>query len=192
MKRVVSRQASTLILPLGPDSSDHTTTRFLKAIKLQMSYAHHFRTLDCAGVQSLDYAVRVEVEPGVTTPFKNTTLRRELLSLRLPTKEDGTPGNTFIDGARAPRGDNCEFCIKTRTFMRTLSVLSQNHYAHTCISTFEKRGSIPGDAVLQFFRPGLMLRRDFLLSTPSGMQTPSQQRHSKAYLTRHTFKTWRS
>ena len=103
MKRVVSRQASTLILPLGTDSSDHTTTRFLKAIKLQMSYAHHFRTLDCAGVQSLDYAVRVEVEPGVTTPFKNTNLRRELLSLRLPTKEDGTPGNTFIDGAHIVR-----------------------------------------------------------------------------------------
>jgi hypothetical protein len=103
MKRVVSRQASTLVLPLGTDSSDHTTTRFLKAIKLQMSYAHHFRTLDCSGVQSLDYAVRVEVEPGVTTPFKNTNLRRELLALRLPPKEDGTPGNTFIDGAHIVR-----------------------------------------------------------------------------------------
>jgi len=45
MKRVVSRQASTLVLPMGGDSSDHTTTRFLKAMKLQMSYAHHFRTI---------------------------------------------------------------------------------------------------------------------------------------------------
>ena len=43
MKRVVSRQASTLVLPLGADSSDSATTRFLKAIKLQMSNAHHFR-----------------------------------------------------------------------------------------------------------------------------------------------------
>jgi hypothetical protein len=103
MKQVVSRQASTLVLPLGTDSSDHTTTRFLKAIKLQVSYAHHFRTLDCSGVQTLDYAVRVEVEPGVTTPFKNTNFRRELLALRLPTKEDGTLGNTFIDGAHIVR-----------------------------------------------------------------------------------------
>ena len=43
MKRVVSCQASTLVLPLGTNSSDSATTRFLKAIKLQMSNAHHFR-----------------------------------------------------------------------------------------------------------------------------------------------------
>ncbi len=98
-----SFQASTLVVPMGGDSSDHTTTRFLKALKLQMSYAHHFRTMDCSGVQTLDYAVRVEVEPGATTPFKNTNLRRELLSLRLPIEEDGTLGNTFIDGAHIVR-----------------------------------------------------------------------------------------
>jgi hypothetical protein len=70
MKRVVSRQASTLELPIGGDlQSNFTTTRFLKAIKLQMSYAHHLRTIDCSGVQSLDYGVRVEVEPGIKIPY---------------------------------------------------------------------------------------------------------------------------
>jgi hypothetical protein len=70
MKRVVSHQAGTLELPIGGDlQSNFTMTRFLKAIKLQMSYAHHFRMIDCLGVQSLDYRVKVEVEPGMKIPY---------------------------------------------------------------------------------------------------------------------------
>jgi hypothetical protein len=74
---------------------------FLKSIKLQMSYAHYFRTIDCNGVQSLDYMICVEVEQGKDRPYKNTNLQREVLSMRLPPTQAGEQvlGNTFIDGA---------------------------------------------------------------------------------------------
>jgi hypothetical protein len=97
---VVSHQVSILELPHGPQS-DFMTVRFLKSIKLQMPYAHYFRTFDCNGVQSLDYMIRVEVEQGEVRPYKNTNLRREVLSMWLPPTQAGGQvlGNTFIDGA---------------------------------------------------------------------------------------------
>ncbi len=61
LKRVVSCEASILELPHG-SQSDFMMVRFLKSIKLQMLYAHYFRTINCNGVQSLDYMIRVEVE----------------------------------------------------------------------------------------------------------------------------------
>jgi hypothetical protein len=75
--------------------------RFLKSIKLQMLYAHYFRTINCNGVQSLDYMIRVEVEQGEVRPYKNTNLHREVLSMRLPPTQAGGQvlGNTFVDGA---------------------------------------------------------------------------------------------
>jgi hypothetical protein len=48
---------------------------FLKSIKLQMLYAHYFRTINCNGVQSLDYMIFVEVEQGEVRPYKNTNLQ---------------------------------------------------------------------------------------------------------------------
>jgi hypothetical protein len=83
LKRVVSCQASILELPHCP-LSNLMTIQFLKSIKLQMLYLHYFRTIDCNGVQSLDYMVRVEVEPEKVRPYKNTNLRWEVLSMRLP------------------------------------------------------------------------------------------------------------
>jgi hypothetical protein len=53
LKRVVSHQASIFELPHGPQSN-FMTVCLLKSIKLQMSYAQYFRTIDCNGVQSLD------------------------------------------------------------------------------------------------------------------------------------------
>jgi hypothetical protein len=75
--------------------------RFLKTIKLQMSYAHFFRTIDCNGVQSLDYMICVEVVQGLVRPYKNTNLCQEVLSMRLPPTQAGGQvlDNTFIDGA---------------------------------------------------------------------------------------------
>jgi hypothetical protein len=60
LKHVVSCQASILDLPHGPQS-DFMMDCFLKSIKLQMLYVHYFRTIDCNGVQSMDYMIRVEV-----------------------------------------------------------------------------------------------------------------------------------
>ncbi len=74
LKWVVSCQASNLKLPHGPQSN-FMMVRFLKSIKLQMLYAHYFRTIDCNGAQSLDYTTRVEVKQGVVRPYKNTNLR---------------------------------------------------------------------------------------------------------------------
>jgi hypothetical protein len=61
LKCVVSCQASILELPHGLQI-DFTMVHFLKSMKLQMSYAHYFRTINCNGVQSLDYMICVEVE----------------------------------------------------------------------------------------------------------------------------------
>ena len=49
----------------------------------------------------MDYLVRVEVEPGHNVPFKKTTLRRELMCMKLPPKEDETLGDSFIHGAHS-------------------------------------------------------------------------------------------
>ncbi len=81
LKRVVSCQASILELPHGPQSN-FMMVHFLKSINLQMSYAHYFRTIDCNGVQSLDYMIHVEVKQGVVRPYKNTNLCRKVLSMR--------------------------------------------------------------------------------------------------------------
>jgi hypothetical protein len=99
LKCVVSCQASILELPHGPQPG-FMTVCFLKSIKLQMPYAHYFRTIDCNGVQSLKYMVRVELEPGKVRPYKKTSLQREVLSMQLtPTQARVLVlGNTFIDG----------------------------------------------------------------------------------------------
>jgi hypothetical protein len=77
------------------------TVHLLKSIKLQMLYAHYFRTINCNGVQKLDYMIRVEVEQGEVRPYKNTNLCREVQSMWLPPTQAGGQvlGNTFIDGA---------------------------------------------------------------------------------------------
>jgi hypothetical protein len=100
LKRVVCCQTSILGLPHGPQS-DFMTVRFLKSIKLQMSYAHYFMTINCNGVQSLNYMICVEVEQGEVRPYKNINLCREVISRRLPPTQAGGQvlGNTFIDGA---------------------------------------------------------------------------------------------
>jgi hypothetical protein len=63
LKQVVSHQASIIKLTHGVQSN-FMMVRFLKSIKLQMSHAHYFRTINCNGVQSLDYMICVEVEQG--------------------------------------------------------------------------------------------------------------------------------
>jgi hypothetical protein len=52
-----------------------------------------------AGVQSLDYMIQVEVDPGCTRPYKNTNLLQEVLILRPTPNQDGLQGSTVIDGA---------------------------------------------------------------------------------------------
>ena len=100
MKRTISRQVSVLELHHGPQSSS-MEVRFLKSLRLQMSYNHFYRTSDLGGVACVDYLVRVEVEPGHSIPFKKTTLRRELMCMKLLPKEDGTLGGSFINGAHS-------------------------------------------------------------------------------------------
>ncbi len=73
LKHVISHQASILKLPHSPQRNSMTVL-FLKSIKIQMSYAHYLRKIDCNEVQSLDYMVWVEVEPGKDRPYKNTNL----------------------------------------------------------------------------------------------------------------------
>jgi hypothetical protein len=51
--------------------------RYLKSIELQTSYAHYFRTINCAGVKSLDYMVQVEVNPGWTRQTRKLTFSKK-------------------------------------------------------------------------------------------------------------------
>jgi hypothetical protein len=53
MKRAVSQQASILELTHGPQIG-FANTRFLKGLKMQMSYNHFYRTSNFAGIMSLD------------------------------------------------------------------------------------------------------------------------------------------
>jgi hypothetical protein len=98
LKQVISKQASILELPHGNVGS-MTNTRFLKSIKKQMSYNHNFKTMEITGVQALTLAVRVEVEPGLEHPYKQSHLCQELLLLRLPPIPNRTLGVVFINGA---------------------------------------------------------------------------------------------
>jgi hypothetical protein len=97
LKRSVSRQASILELTHGAQSG-FSNTKFLKGLRMQMSYNHHFRMSDMAGVLLLEYPIRVEVDQEYEAPFKKTNLRQELMCMRHPPALDGFKGATFIDG----------------------------------------------------------------------------------------------
>ena len=107
-----------------------------------MLYAHYFMTIDCNGVQSLDYIICVEVKQGVVRPYKNTNLRREVLSMQLPPTQAGGQvlGNTFIDGAHMVLaglpGDTCIFCTRILKLMNSLRLTLPNVYALTYTSIF--------------------------------------------------------
>jgi hypothetical protein len=165
LKRVVSHQASILKLPHS-QQSNFMMVRFLKSIKLQMSYAHYFRTIDCNRVQSLDYTIHVEVEQGVVRPYKNTNLHRKVLSMRLPPTQAGGQvlGNTFIDRAHmvhaGPAGDSCIFCARILKLMSSSCLTLLNVYALTYTSISVKRSTSHAGVVRQSSAPGLMTRRD--------------------------------
>ncbi len=55
LKRAVSQKASILELTHGLQSG-FANTRFLKGLKMQMSYNSFYRTSNFAGVTSLDYS----------------------------------------------------------------------------------------------------------------------------------------
>ncbi len=143
------------------------SSRFLKSIKLQMSYAHYFRTIDCNGVQSLDYIICVEVEQGKVRPYKNTNLCREVLSMQLPPKlklEDKYWVTHSLMGLiwylGAPPGDNCIFCTWILKLMSSLCLTLPNVYALTYTSISAKRGTSHAGVVRQSLAPGLKPRRD--------------------------------
>ncbi len=100
MKQTISRQATVLELPHGPQSSS-TEIRFLKSLKMQILYNHYFCMSDLTKVVSLDYPIRVEVDPRYETPFKKTTLCRELMCMRHPPAVNGMLGNMFINSAHS-------------------------------------------------------------------------------------------
>ncbi len=165
LKRVVSHQASILELPHGPQS-DFMMVHFLKSIKLEMSYAHYFRTIDCNRVQSLDYMIHVEVEQGKIRPYKNTNLCQEVLSMWLPPTqlEDKYWVTHSLMGliwySWAPPGDNCIFCTRILKLISSLCLTLLNVYALTYTSISAKRSTSHAGVVRQSLAPGLMPRRD--------------------------------
>ena len=96
-----------------------------------MLYAHYFRTINCNGVQSLDYMICVEVEQGEVRPYKNTNLCQEVLSMQLPPTQAGGQvlGNTFIDGAHM---------LLAGPARGQLRLLYQNSEVNECVSYFAK------------------------------------------------------
>jgi hypothetical protein len=165
LKHVASRQTSILELPHGLQSN-FMTVHFLKSIKLQMLYAHYFRTINCNGVQSRDYMICVEVEQGKDWPYKNTKLRREVLSMRLPQlkPEDKYWVTHSLMGLiwylQAPPGDNCGFCTRILKLMSSSCLTLPNVYALTYTSISTKRSTSHADVVRQSSVPGLKPRKD--------------------------------
>jgi hypothetical protein len=161
LKRVVSCQASILELPHGPQSN-FMMVRFLKSIKLQMSYAHYFRTIDCNGIQSLDYMIRVEVEQEEVRPYKNTNLCREVLSMQLPPAQAGGQvlDNTFIDGAHMvlagpTRGQLRLLYQNSEVNEQFVSYLAKCLCANIYTSISAKRRTSHTGVVRQSMAPGL-------------------------------------
>jgi hypothetical protein len=170
LKQVVSQQASILELPHGPQSN-FMMVRFLKSIKLQMSFVHYFRTIDCNGVQSLDYMIHVEVEQGKDRPYKNTNLQREVLSIPLPPTQAGGQvlGNRLIWYLRALPGDNCIFCTRPLKLMSSSCCILLNVYVLIYTSISIKRSPSHTGAVRQSLVPGLKPRRDLEQWTVAGI-----------------------
>jgi hypothetical protein len=166
LKHVVSCQASILELPRCPQS-DFMTVQFLKSIKLQMSYAHYFGTINCNGVQSLDYMVCVEGEPGKVRPYENTNLQWEVLPMRFPQlkPEYWYWATHLLMGliwySWALPGDNCIFCIKTLMSMSSLCLTLMNISAPTSTSISAKKSTSHAGVAKQSLLPGLMPRGDF-------------------------------
>jgi hypothetical protein len=195
LKHVVSHQASILELPHGPQSN-FMMVCFLKSIKLQMLYAHYFRTINCSGVQSLDYMIRVEVEQGKDMPYKNTNLQQEALSMRLPPTQAGGQilGNTFIDGAHmvlaSPASDNCIFCTRTLKLMSSLCLTLLNGYVLTYTSISTKRSTLHAGVVRQSLVPGLKPNRDLEQWILAGIPPRTEQLLVSVFLTKPTYKIW--
>jgi hypothetical protein len=166
LKRVVSCQVSILELPHGPQST-FMMVCFRKSIKLQMLYAHYFMTIDCNGVQSLDYMIHVEVEQGKGKPYKNTNLQWEVLSMRLPpTQARGQVlGNTFIDGAHMllagpARGQLCLLYQNSEVNEQFVSYFAKCLCAHILYQYLCKEKHFTCRVVRQSLVPGLKPRRD--------------------------------
>ncbi len=163
-----------------------------------MSSAHYFRTIDCNGVQSLDYIICVEVKQGVVRPYKNTNLRREVLSMQLPPTQAGGQvlGNTFIDGAHmvlvGTAGDNCVFCTRILKLMSSSCLTLPNFYAFTYTSIPTKRSTLHAGVVRQSLAPGLMPRRDSEQWVLAGTRPGIEQLLFSVFLTKPTYKIWPS
>ncbi len=163
-----------------------------------MLYAHYFRTIDCNGVQSLDYMICVEVEQGKDRPYKNTNLRQEVLSMRLPSTwaREQVLSNTFIYGAHMvlaghARG-NCIFCTKTLLLMSSPCRTLLDVYALTYTSISAKRCTSHAGVVRQSWVPGLKPWRDLEQWTLVGIWPHTKPLLFSVFPTKPTCKIWPS
>ncbi len=197
LKRVVSCQASILELPHGLQSN-FMMAHFLKSIKLQISYAHYFRTIDCNRVQSLDYMICVEVEQGEVRPCKNTNLHQEVLSIQLPPTQAGGQvlSNAFIDGAHMvlagpARGHLHLPHQNSEVNEQFVSYFAKCLCAHM-YQYLQKRSTSHAGVVRQFSVPGMKPRRDSEQWIPARIRPCIEQLLFSVFLTKPTYKIWPS
>ena len=97
LKILVSKQCTIIDLPgFGIPDPDH----FAKSVRNHMILSLTHMISQITDVASMNAAVKVEMEEGYILSKKTTTLKRELLDLRLGAKEDGTEGEKYICGAQ--------------------------------------------------------------------------------------------
>ncbi len=193
LKQVVSCQASILELPPGPQS-DCMTVRFLKSIKLQMSYAHYFRTIDCNDVQAWTtrfvWRSNKEWLDHIRTPtFAVCCYQCRFPQLKL---EDKYWVTHLLMGLiwylRAPPGDNCIFCTRIQKLMNSSCLTLLDVYALTYISISAKRSTSHAGVVRQSLAPGLMPRRDSEQWNLAGTWPHTEQLPFSVFLTKPTYK----
>ncbi len=163
-----------------------------------MLYALYFRTIDCNRVQSLDYMVRVEVEPGKVRPYKNTNLQQEILSIWLPPTQAGVLvlGNTFIDGAHmvlaGPARGQLHLLYQNSEVNKQFVSYFAEFSAHTYTSISAKKSTSHADVARQSSPPGLMPSRDFGQWTLDGTHSRTGPPLFSVFPTKPTYKIWPS
>ena len=97
LKILVSKHCTIIDLPgFGIPDPDHFAKSVIKHMILSITHM----LSHIPDVASMNAAVKVEMEDGYILSKKTTTLKRELLDLRLGEKEDGKEGDKYICGAQ--------------------------------------------------------------------------------------------
>lgn len=97
LKSLVSKQCTIIYIP---GFSNYDNTHFTKSVRNHMILSLTHLTSTVPEIASMNLLVKVEMEDGYALSKKTTTLKGELMNLRLGEKEEGSEGDKYISGAQ--------------------------------------------------------------------------------------------